>query len=157
MLNVSYAPTRELYKDSNQGFISQRQKNTDEALIIKQSHGGSGKKSRSVIDRLEADVVTLALAFDIDAIVSHAKPLPTNWQKRLPQDMTTAPRYPVPMITPASLLPIRRHSKTALGRSWMECCPDRLGPAVALLTRLLETHPMPCSSRSLNDCSTVPG
>ncbi|TIC79574.1 sulfate ABC transporter substrate-binding protein [Crenobacter intestini] len=88
LLNVSYDPTRELYKDINQGFAAQWQKKTGEALTIKQSHGGSGKQSRSVIDGLEADVVTLALASDIDAIATHAKLLPANWQKRLPQNST---------------------------------------------------------------------
>ncbi|NDV13249.1 sulfate ABC transporter substrate-binding protein [Crenobacter caeni] len=88
LLNVSYDPTRELYKDINQGFAAQWQKKTGETLTIKQSHGGSGKQARSVIDGLEADVVTLALASDIDAIASQAKLLPANWQKRLPQNST---------------------------------------------------------------------
>lgn len=88
LLNASYDPTRELYKDINQGFAQDWQKKTGESVIIKQSHGGSGKQARSVIDGLEADVVTLALAADIDEIASHAKLLPPEWQKRLPQNST---------------------------------------------------------------------
>lgn len=88
LLNASYDPTRELYKDINQSFSKDWQKKTGESVIIKQSHGGSGKQARSVIDGLEADVVTLALAADIDEIASHAKLLPPEWQKRLPQNST---------------------------------------------------------------------
>ncbi len=82
LLNVSYDPTRELYQAVNEAFIKQWKAKTGEDLKINQSHGGSGKQGRSVIDGLEADVVTLALAYDIDAIVQKAKLLDPAWQKR---------------------------------------------------------------------------
>jgi sulfate/thiosulfate-binding protein len=82
ILNVSYDPTRELYQDVNQHFAAYWQKKTGQTVTIKQSHGGSGKQARSVIDGLEADVVTLALAYDIDAIAEKGL-IPQNWQKRL--------------------------------------------------------------------------
>lgn len=85
LLNVSYDPTRELYGDFNKAFVAAYQKETGKSIEIKQSHGGSGSQARSVIDGLQADVVTLALAYDIDAIAS--KNLITkDWQKKLPQN-----------------------------------------------------------------------
>jgi sulfate transport system substrate-binding protein len=84
LLNVSYDPTRELYKEVNEVFGKQWQEKTGQTLQIDQSHGGSGSQARSVIDGLEADVVTLALAYDIDAIAEKAKLLPADWQDRLP-------------------------------------------------------------------------
>lgn len=86
LLNVSYDPTRELYADVNQAFAAQWKQQTGETLKIRASHGGSGKQARSVIDGLEADVVTLALAADIDAIATNGKLLPANWQTRLPHN-----------------------------------------------------------------------
>ncbi|UDF28069.1 UNVERIFIED_ORG: sulfate ABC transporter substrate-binding protein [Roseateles sp. XES5] len=86
LLNVSYDPTRELYQDYNAAFIKHWKAKTGESLTVKQSHGGSGKQARSVIDGLEADVVTLALAYDIDALHDTAKLLPVDWQKRLPHN-----------------------------------------------------------------------
>lgn len=83
LLNVSYDPTRELYQDFNAAFIKQWKAKTGETITIKQSHGGSGKQARSVIDGLEADVVTLALAYDVDALHDAAKLIPADWQKRL--------------------------------------------------------------------------
>ncbi len=83
ILNVSYDPTRELYQEFNKAFAAHWKTKTGENLTVKQSHGGSGRQARSVIDGLEADVVTLALAFDIDAIADKAKLLPANWQTRL--------------------------------------------------------------------------
>ena len=88
LLNVSYDPTRELYKDINAAFAKQWKARTGDDVVINQSHGGSGKQARSVIDGLEADVVTLALAYDIDEIADKAKLLPANWQSRLPQNST---------------------------------------------------------------------
>jgi sulfate transport system substrate-binding protein len=85
MLNVSYDPTRELYQEINDAFASQWKATGGEGLTIHQSHGGSGKQARSVIDGLEADVVTLALAADIDAI-ANAGLIPKNWQARLPHN-----------------------------------------------------------------------
>jgi len=86
LLNVSYDPTRELYKDINAAFGAYWKGRTGQVLDIKQSHGGSGKQARAVIDGLEADVVTLALAGDIDEISARAKLLPANWQSRLPNN-----------------------------------------------------------------------
>jgi sulfate transport system substrate-binding protein len=83
LLNVSYDPTRELYVDVNKAFAAQWKAKTGDTVSVKQSHGGSGKQARGVIDGLEADVVTLALAYDIDEIAERAKLLPTDWQKRL--------------------------------------------------------------------------
>ncbi|GDX59153.1 sulfate transporter subunit [Nitrosomonadaceae bacterium] len=88
LLNVSYDPTRELYQEFNVSFIKQWQAKTGEKLAVRQSHGGSGKQARSVIDGLEADVVTLALANDINAIAEKAKLLPEDWQKRLARNST---------------------------------------------------------------------
>ena len=87
LLNVSYDPTRELYQDFNKAFSAQWKAKTGEAVTLKASHGGSGKQARSVIDGLEADVVTLALAYDIDALAD-AKLLSLDWQKKLPQNST---------------------------------------------------------------------
>ena len=83
LLNVSYDPTRELYKAVNSAFAEQWKAKTGDSVTIKQSHGGSGKQARAVIDGLEADVVTLALAADIDAIAEKAKTISPAWQKRL--------------------------------------------------------------------------
>lgn len=86
LLNVSYDPTRELYEEYNKAFAAYWQEKTGDKVSIKQSHGGSGKQARSVIDGLQADVVTLALAADIDAISTNAKALPANWATRLPNN-----------------------------------------------------------------------
>jgi sulfate/thiosulfate-binding protein len=86
LTNVSYDPTRELYKAINEAFAKQWQASTGQKVTVRASHGGSGKQARSVIDGLEADVVTLALAGDIDAIARESKRLPENWQSRLPNN-----------------------------------------------------------------------
>ena len=86
LLNVSYDPTRELYQQFNAAFAKQWKAKTGETVTVRQSHGGSGKQARSVIDGLEADVVTLALAYDIDAIHDNSNRLPADWQKRLPEN-----------------------------------------------------------------------
>jgi len=83
LLNVSYDPTRELYVDFNKAFASYWKAKTGDTVSVKQSHGGSGKQARSVIDGIDSDVVTLALAYDIDEIAERAKLLPADWQKRL--------------------------------------------------------------------------
>ena len=88
LLNVSYDPTRELYKDINAAYAKYWKGKTGQTITINQSHGGSGKQARSVIDGLQADVVTLALAADIDEIAKRAKLLPANWQSRLPNNST---------------------------------------------------------------------
>ena len=86
LLNVSYDPTRELYEDVNVAFAKQWQDAHHQKVRINQSHGGSGRQARAVIDGLQADVVTLALAGDIDSIAEQGKLLPVNWQQRLPQN-----------------------------------------------------------------------
>jgi sulfate transport system substrate-binding protein len=88
LLNVSYDPTRELYTEYNAAFTKYWKAKSGDDVNISQSHGGSGKQAQSVINGLEADVVTLALAYDIDAISQQAKLLPADWQKRLPNDST---------------------------------------------------------------------
>jgi sulfate transport system substrate-binding protein len=86
LLNVSYDPTRELYEDYNKAFAQYWKQKTGQEVSVRQSHGGSGKQARTVIDGLPADVVTLALAYDIDAIATQGKLLPANWQARLPNN-----------------------------------------------------------------------
>jgi sulfate transport system substrate-binding protein len=86
LLNVSYDPTRELYQDFNVAFAKYWQEKTGDTVTIKQSHGGSGKQARSVIDGLSADVVTLALSYDIDEISAKGRLIPKEWQKRLPHN-----------------------------------------------------------------------
>ena len=86
LLNVSYDPTRELYQAVNESFARKWKADTGQDLEIRQSHGGSGKQARSVIDGLAADVVTLALAYDIDEIAQRAKSVPADWQTRLPDN-----------------------------------------------------------------------
>ena len=86
LLNVSYDPPREFYAEVNRAFAAQWKQQTGQTLTVRASHGGSGKQARSVIDGLEADVVTLALAADIDAIATNGKLLPANWQSRLPHN-----------------------------------------------------------------------
>jgi sulfate/thiosulfate-binding protein len=86
LLNVSYDPTREFYSEVNAEFAAAWKAKTGDTLTVQASHGGSGKQARSVIDGLEADVVTLALAFDIDAIADKARLLPPDWQTRLPHN-----------------------------------------------------------------------
>src|SRR3954466_12976011 len=84
LLNVSYDPTRELYLEYNAAFAKYWKGKTGQDVKINQSHGGSGKQARSVIDGLQADVVTLALAADVDGIATNGKLLPVNWESRLP-------------------------------------------------------------------------
>src|SRR5215467_4767709 len=86
LLNVSYDPTRELYQEFNLAFAKHWKEKTGDTVVIQQSHGGSGKQAGSVIGGVEADVVTLALAYDIDALAEKGKLLPGAWQKRLPNN-----------------------------------------------------------------------
>jgi len=88
LLNVSYDPTRELYQDINKAFAKQWKDKTGDTVTIEQSHGGSGKQARAVIDGLEADVVTLALAYDIDAIAEKSGQIAKDWQRRLGENST---------------------------------------------------------------------
>ncbi len=86
LLNVSYDPTRELYEELNQSFAAAWKAKTGQTVRVNQSHGGSGKQSRSVIDGLRADVVTLALAYDVDALYRKGRLIPADWQERLPHN-----------------------------------------------------------------------
>jgi len=86
LLNVSYDPTRELYRDINAKFAEQWKAKTGDTVTFQQSHGGSGKQARAIIDGLEADVATLGLGYDVDALYEKAKLIPKNWQQRLPHN-----------------------------------------------------------------------
>jgi len=121
LLNVSYDPTRELYQDFNAAFAKYWQTKTGEAVTINQSHGGSGKQARAVIDGLEADVVTLALAYDIDEIHHKAKLIPADWQKRLPNN--SAP------YTSTIVLLVRKGNPKGI-KDW----DDLVKPGVSVIT-----------------------
>jgi len=121
LLNVSYDPTRELYQEFNAAFAKHWRAKTGETVVVKQSHGGSGKQARTVIDGLDADVVTLALAFDIDAIAEKAKLLPPDWQKRLPLNSTP--------YTSTIVFLVRKGNPKAI-RDW----DDLAKPGVSVIT-----------------------
>ena len=121
LLNVSYDPTRELYEDFNAAFAKYWQAKTGKTVEIRQSHGGSGKQARSVIDGLPADVVTLALAYDIDAIATNAKSLPANWQSRLPDNSSP--------YTSTIVFLVRKGNPKGI-RDW----GDLVKPGVAVIT-----------------------
>jgi len=120
LLNVSYDPTRELYVDFNKAFASAYQKETGKSVEIKQSHGGSGSQARSVIDGLQADVVTLALAYDIDAIAAKGL-IAADWQKRLP--LNAAP------YTSTIVFLVRKGNPKGI-RDW----GDLIKPGVSVIT-----------------------
>jgi sulfate transport system substrate-binding protein len=121
LLNVSYDPTRELYVDFNKAFARHWQEKTGDVVTVQQSHGGSGKQARSVIDGLEADVVTLALAYDIDSIAAKASLLPAGWQARLPHN--SAP------YTSTIVFLVRKGNPKGI-KDW----PDLVKPGVAVIT-----------------------
>ena len=121
LLNVSYDPTRELYRESNAAFARDWQQKQGQKVEIENSHGGSGKQARSVIDGLEADVVTLALAYDIDSIAPRAKLLPADWQKRLPENSSP--------YTSTIVFLVRKGNPKKI-KDW----PDLLRPGVAVIT-----------------------
>ncbi|MYM93623.1 sulfate ABC transporter substrate-binding protein [Duganella vulcania] len=120
LLNVSYDPTRELYQEVNTAFAKEWKAKTGDVLKIKQSHGGSGKQGRAVIDGLEADVVSLALAYDIDAIAER-KLLAPDWQKRLPHNSTP--------YTSTIVFLVRKGNPKGI-RDWS----DLVKPGVAVIT-----------------------
>ena len=120
LLNVSFDPTRELYADLNGAFAADWRRRTGGVVTVDQSHGGSGKQARAVIDGLEADVVTLALAYDIDAIAARAKLLPADWRRRLPNNST-------PYLSTIVFL-VRRGNPKAI-RGWA----DLVKPGVAVI------------------------
>ena len=121
LLNVSYDPTRELYQDYNKAFAQYWKGKTGDTVTINQSHGGSGKQARAVIDGLDADVVTLALAYDIDAIAEQSHLLPHDWQKRLPND--SAP------YTSTIVFLVRKGNPKGI-KDW----DDLIRPGVAVIT-----------------------
>ncbi len=121
LLNVSYDPTRELYRDINAAFAAQWKAGTGQSLTLRQSHGGSGAQARTVIDGLGADVVTLALAGDIDAIAQRSGKLPANWQARLPYNSSP--------YTSTIVFLVRKGNPKAI-RDW----GDLIKPGVAVIT-----------------------
>ncbi len=121
LLNVSYDPTRELYQDFNKAFAQHWKGRTGQDVTLRASHGGSGKQARSVIDGLEADVVTLALAYDIDEIAARAKLLPPDWQKRLPHNSSP--------YTSTIVLVVRKGNPKAI-KDW----DDLIRPGVKVIT-----------------------
>ena len=120
LLNVSYDPTRELYKDINQAFVADWKARHGDALTIQMSHGGSGKQARSVLDGLPADVVTLALAYDIDALADRGL-LAQNWQSRLPDNSSP--------YTSTIVFLVRKGNPKHI-RDW----PDLIKPGVQVIT-----------------------
>ncbi len=120
LLNVSYDPTRELYVEFNKAFAAAYQKETGKSVEIKQSHGGSGSQARAVIDGLQADVVTLALAYDIDAIAGKGLTV-ADWQKRLPQNSSP--------YTSTIVFLVRKGNPTGI-KDW----DDLIKPGVAVIT-----------------------
>ena len=120
LLNVSYDPTRELYKDFNAAFNKHWQARTGQEIKVRQSHGGSGKQARSVADGLEADVVTLALAYDIDALAERNL-IPADWQKRFPNNSSP--------YTSTIVFLVRKGNPKAL-RDW----GDLARPGVGVIT-----------------------
>ncbi|MGZ5713128.1 MAG: sulfate ABC transporter substrate-binding protein [Caldimonas sp.] len=121
LLNVSYDPTRELYQEYNAAFAKYWKAKTGDSVSVKASHGGSGKQARSVIDGLEADVVTLALAYDIDEIAAQAKLLAPDWQKRLPHNSSP--------YTSTYIFLVRKGNPKGI-RNW----DDLVKPGVSVIT-----------------------
>ncbi|WP_435627970.1 sulfate ABC transporter substrate-binding protein [Candidatus Ferrigenium straubiae] len=121
LLNVSYDPTRELYQDYNAAFARYWKGKTGDDVVVKQSHGGSGKQARAIIDGLEADVATLALAGDIDALAAKGWLIPADWQKRLPHN--SAP------YTSTIVFLVRKDNPKAI-RDWS----DLVKPGIAVIT-----------------------
>jgi sulfate transport system substrate-binding protein len=120
LLNVSYDPTRELYQQIDAAFVQRWQASTKQPITIKQSHGGSGKQARAVIDGLPADVVTLALAYDIDAVAQRGL-IASNWQQRLPNN--SAPYY-------STIVLLVRHGNPKHIKDW----DDLIRPDVKVIT-----------------------
>ena len=121
LLNVSYDPTREFYRDYNAAFARHWQQSKGDKVTVETSHGGSGKQARAVIDGIEADVVTLALAYDVDAIAQKSKLLPANWESRLPEN--SAP------YTSTVVFLVRKGNPKGI-RDW----PDLLRSGVSVIT-----------------------
>ncbi len=145
LLNVSYDPTRELYADFNKAFAAHYQKETGKSVEIKQSHGGSGKQARGVIDGLQADVVTLALAYDIDAAAEHGL-LAKDWQKQLPENSSPYTSTIVFLVRTGN-----PKSYQGLGRSDQARCQSHYAESQNLRRRALEL------SRSMGFCAEKAG
>jgi len=120
LLNVSYDPTREFYQDFNQAFARDWKARTGQEVAVNQSHGGSGRQARAVLDGLQADVVTLALAYDIDALAEHGHLLAPDWQRRLPHNSTPC--------TSTILFLVRKGNPKGI-RDW----PDLVRPGVQVI------------------------
>jgi len=120
LLNVSYDPTREFYQDFNQAFARQHRARTGQEVTVNQSHGGSGRQARAVLDGLQADVVTLALGYDIDALAEHGGLLAPDWQRRLPHNSTP--------YTSTVLFLVRKGNPRGI-RDW----PDLVRPGVQVV------------------------
>lgn len=121
LLNVSYDPTRELYADFNKAFAQHWKKQTGQDVSVKQSHGGSGKQARSIIDGIESDVATLALAGDTDALVKNGGWIPADWQKRLPHNASP--------YTSTIVLVVRKGNPKGI-KDW----DDLVKPGVSVIT-----------------------
>src|SRR3954467_11528192 len=121
LLNVSYDPTRELYQDYNAAFAKYWQGKANQTITIKQSHGGSGKQARAVLDGLEADVVTLALAYDIDVLAERGHLVPKDWQKRLPDNSSP--------YTSTIVFLVRKGNPKGI-KDW----PDLAKPGISVIT-----------------------
>jgi sulfate transport system substrate-binding protein len=121
ILNVSYDPTRELYKEINAHFAEQWKQKTGDTLTVNQSHGGSGKQARAIVDGLEADVATLGLGYDVDSLYEKAKLIPADWQKRLPHN--SAP------YTSTIVLLVRKGNPKHI-KDW----DDLVKPGIAVIT-----------------------
>jgi sulfate/thiosulfate-binding protein len=121
LLNVSYDPTRELYQQFDSAFAKYWKAKTGDTVVVKLSNGGSGKQARSVIDGLDADVVTLGLSYDVDAIAEHSRRLPSDWQKRLPDNSSP--------YTSTIVFLVRKGNPKAI-RDW----DDLVRPGVAVVT-----------------------
>jgi sulfate transport system substrate-binding protein len=121
LLNVSYDPTREMYRAINTAFIERWREATGQDIVIRMSHGGSGSQARAVIDGLDADVVTLALAWDVDAIQINSRRLPANWRTRLPHNSAPYTSTIVFLVREGNPLDIR---------DW----PDLVKPGVEVIT-----------------------
>ena len=121
LLNVSHDPTRELYVDFNKAFSAHWKARTGDLVSIRQSHGGSGKRARSVIDGLDADVVTLALAYDVDELAERAKLIPLDWQRRLPHNSSP--------YTSTYIFLVRKGNPNGI-RNW----DDLVKPGVSVIT-----------------------
>ena len=121
LLNVSYDPTREFYTEFNAAFAKYWNTKTGNNVVVSQSHGGSGKQAQAVINGLDADVVTLALAYDIDAIARQARLLPADWQQRLPDNSTP--------YTSTIVFLVRKGNPKAI-KDWDDLVKDGVGVVV---------------------------